>query len=184
MMLMKKDLRTEEKILQVGRQLFSKRGYVATSMSDIATEVGITKASLYYFFKNKQALYFKLLLDLLDQVSEIYDADPAQDPENILKTTILQSIKISQTFGSMLQNAHHSPIDTASSEFRKIIERQQILDKKMQSFLRKCGVAEPKISSHILNSSTHGYIQRVLFGIEDISAVKYASHMSHILIKK
>ena len=40
-------------ILEKAAQLFRVKGYEATSMSDIADEVGITKAGLYYFVESK-----------------------------------------------------------------------------------------------------------------------------------
>ena len=40
-------------ILEKAAQLFCVKGYDSTSMSDIADEVGITKAGLYYFVEGK-----------------------------------------------------------------------------------------------------------------------------------
>lgn len=45
-----------EHILEVAMQLFSQRGYAATSMSAVARSVGIDQSTMYYWFKSKEHL--------------------------------------------------------------------------------------------------------------------------------
>lgn len=52
---------TKERILGVSLDLFSQRGYSAVSIRDICKEVGIKESSIYYHFKNKQAVFEELL---------------------------------------------------------------------------------------------------------------------------
>ena len=52
---------TKEKILESAKKLFSDYGYSAVSMSEIAKEVKITKAALYYHFKNKKEIYLEVI---------------------------------------------------------------------------------------------------------------------------
>jgi AcrR family transcriptional regulator len=54
---------THERLLQEAAALFARRGYSGTSMSDIAREVGVRKASLYNYYPSKE----DLLLDLLER---------------------------------------------------------------------------------------------------------------------
>ncbi|VVT00923.1 TetR/AcrR family transcriptional regulator [Hoeflea sp. EC-HK425] len=61
-------------ILREAAKLFSERGYGGASMQEIAGAVGITKASLYHFFKNKDeihstvvAMSVRRLLDLVEE---------------------------------------------------------------------------------------------------------------------
>lgn len=57
---------TKQEILDVALELFSVKGYEATSLSTIADAVGIRKASLYSHFENKQAILDALVKDVLD----------------------------------------------------------------------------------------------------------------------
>ena len=59
-------MKTREKILRVGIELFLKKGYNKASMALIATEVGIKKASLYHHFKNKEELAI-CVIDYFDE---------------------------------------------------------------------------------------------------------------------
>ncbi len=56
--------RRKEQILTKAAVLFGKRGYHATSISDIIKAVGIARGTFYLYFKNKRAI-FDEILDML-----------------------------------------------------------------------------------------------------------------------
>ncbi|MDO4940158.1 MAG: TetR/AcrR family transcriptional regulator [Erysipelotrichaceae bacterium] len=60
---------TKQEILSVALDLFSSRGYEATSMSQIAEAVNIKKASLYAHYESKQAI----LDALIETITKQYD---------------------------------------------------------------------------------------------------------------
>ena len=60
---------TKEQILYVALDLFSIRGYEATSISQIADAVGLRKASLYSHFASKQ----DILDTLVDELTKEFD---------------------------------------------------------------------------------------------------------------
>ena len=61
---------TKQEILDAALELFSVKGFEATSLSTIADTVGIRKASLYSHFENKQAILDALVKDVLEQYAE------------------------------------------------------------------------------------------------------------------
>ena len=60
---------TKERILAAALELFSTQGFEAPSVSQIADEVGIRKASMYSHFTSKQ----EILEALIKEVSEQYE---------------------------------------------------------------------------------------------------------------
>lgn len=52
---------TRQKIMDVSLDLFSQKGFSAVSIRDICARVGIKESSVYYHFKNKQAIFDALL---------------------------------------------------------------------------------------------------------------------------
>ena len=50
--------------------MFRDRGYDATSVSDIARALGMTKAGLYHHFESKEALLFEIMMYGLDRVRD------------------------------------------------------------------------------------------------------------------
>lgn len=49
-------------ILLEAKRLFRDRGYAAVSINDIIDGVGVTKPTLYHYFKDKEALYTEVIL--------------------------------------------------------------------------------------------------------------------------
>lgn len=63
--------RTRELAQQVALRLFTEQGYEATSLRQIADELGINKASLYYHFDGKEAIVQSLLDQRGDEAEEL-----------------------------------------------------------------------------------------------------------------
>jgi len=59
---------THNKILEVAAKIFSEKGYTGTSMREIAEELDITKAALYYHFPSKEAIFGACLTYSLDSI--------------------------------------------------------------------------------------------------------------------
>jgi TetR/AcrR family transcriptional regulator len=49
-------------VLDAAEKLFFSKGYDNVSMDDIASEIGLNKATLYLYFKNKESLFFAVVL--------------------------------------------------------------------------------------------------------------------------
>ncbi len=52
----------KDAILDAARTVFSRDGYSASSMEDVAAEAGIAKGTVYLYFKSKEELYLAALL--------------------------------------------------------------------------------------------------------------------------
>ncbi len=74
---------TKQKILYVALDLFSQKGFSAVSIRDICKVVDIKESSIYYHFKNKQAILNELLqnfetiaTDLMSQLEQALTTAP------------------------------------------------------------------------------------------------------------
>jgi AcrR family transcriptional regulator len=72
--IMEEKLATKDRIEQIALELFAKKGYQSVSIRDIGKLVGIKESSIYYHFKNKQAI-MDSLLDKIDLLVEKMKAD-------------------------------------------------------------------------------------------------------------
>ena len=88
---------TKQGILEAALELFSVQGFEATSISQIASAVGIRKASLYSHFESKQAILDALVRDVLDQYAahSIFarpdgDSEDAPTPESTERVILEQ----------------------------------------------------------------------------------------------
>jgi len=83
------------KIYGEASRLFLEKGYDATSMSDIAQAVNITKAGLYHFVSGKEELLFSLLSVAMDEIMEdvVTPALAVEDPRDRLKVIISNHLR-------------------------------------------------------------------------------------------
>jgi AcrR family transcriptional regulator len=55
----------EAEILEHAARLFSEHGYGATTLQDIAADLGTSRSSLYHYFSNKDEMLIRLVSDLV-----------------------------------------------------------------------------------------------------------------------
>ncbi len=56
-----------QRVLSVSAEIFSRRGFRATSMNEIAAAVGLSKPTLYHYFRSKEELLVRIYSDVLDE---------------------------------------------------------------------------------------------------------------------
>lgn len=58
----------ECRIIEAAKQVFVRKGYVQTTMGDIAHEVGIGRTALHYYFRTKEMLFSAIFGQLMEAV--------------------------------------------------------------------------------------------------------------------
>jgi len=79
-----KDL--SKKILDTAKNLFVNKGYHGMSMREISDALGVTKAALYYHFKDKEELFLAILKTYLEKMSSTLDritVEPVSSPQKV-----------------------------------------------------------------------------------------------------
>jgi AcrR family transcriptional regulator len=78
---------TKTEIHRAALELFSSQGYEKTSLREIAEQVGITKASLYYHYSSKQDLLRAIIGTFFDDIEALFErtGDLKWSPENELE---------------------------------------------------------------------------------------------------
>ena len=81
---------TKQRILQIAGELFARQGYTATTIADIARELGTTTAALYYHFPSKAAILSGLMAAPLTAYMKLLDGldSGAGTPEDLLGSLI------------------------------------------------------------------------------------------------
>ena len=137
-----------EEVLQSAANIFFAKGYHATSIEDVARDVGMLKGSLYYYIKSKDDLLFRLLLAGIED-SDAHIArqiDPRGDPVEQLERAIRAQIDyiienrvqfglFLHEFDSLSGKRQHKLISVMSrynSRFVERVQRAQEQDKLIQ----------------------------------------------------
>ena len=83
-------------ICRTAAQIFRERGFDATSVSDIARALGMTKAGLYHYFTSKEALLFEIMSFGLDRVRDevVVPVRAVHDPETRLRQIVIRHARI------------------------------------------------------------------------------------------
>lgn len=88
----------EAKILDAAEQVFAKYGFRGATTAMIAAKAGVTKPNIYYYYRNKEALYRKLLQSILavwaDSLRVIEAGKP---PEECLRLYLARKMEFSRS---------------------------------------------------------------------------------------
>lgn len=88
--------KTRQKLLEVARELFAHKGLETTTMNDIAAASGRGRRTLYTYFRNKEEIYYAVIEEELERLSEKMDEVAVMDvePEEKIFTLIYTHLNI------------------------------------------------------------------------------------------
>ena len=115
-----------ELILVRAAALFAQSGYPATSMNQVAEASGLSKATLYHYYRDKYALLVSIAEGHVAKLAALVAEVLAQDlaPELRLRTLIRRIVK--EYAGA--QHAHR--VLTEDVRFLEPVDRERILDQE------------------------------------------------------
>jgi len=82
----------KQKFLDAALTLFAERGFYGVSLSDVAAELGLTKQSVLYHFKTKEALYRAVLEGVTARLDAV--VSPARPDETLTLPLFLERLCI------------------------------------------------------------------------------------------
>src|SRR6185312_10466188 len=125
-------------IIEGARAVFLAQGFDAASMNDIARKAGVSKGTLYVYFRNKEELFEAITEEQCRfQAEGVFELDPA-DPDVASALTRLGS-----AFASYLCNRSTSPIRTVIA----IADRMPEIGRQFYETGPAVGIA--KLSSYL-----------------------------------
>ena len=122
---------TKEQILETALELFAQSGYLGTSMSDIAGELGITKGALYKHYTSKQEILSSIVerMNKMDyERAEEYEM-PEAEPDGFAEAYLHTPIEKIRAY-AMAQFDHWTK-EHFPSNFRKMLTLEQYRDSKL-----------------------------------------------------
>ncbi|MAE93970.1 MAG: hypothetical protein CL910_04865 [Deltaproteobacteria bacterium] len=84
----RRSVETRGKILEIAEQEFAREGYAGAHLQRIASQVGVQKTALYYYFDSKAALFESVLAGMMDffdaRIAEVLDL-PGTHAERLIE---------------------------------------------------------------------------------------------------
>ena len=69
-----------ETIIAHAARLFAERGFEQTSLQDVASAVGVSKAAVYHYFRSKQVIYDEIVVGLLEGLHDYVEPLVREEP--------------------------------------------------------------------------------------------------------
>ncbi|MBE1295999.1 MAG: TetR family transcriptional regulator [Rhodobacteraceae bacterium] len=86
-------------ILESALEVFSAHGFRGATVDQIASEAGLSKPNLLYYFPSKEAIFTALLSELLDTwLDPLRALDPEGDPLEEMLAYVQRKLQMSQDF--------------------------------------------------------------------------------------
>lgn len=125
----------EEQIIEVSRKLFEKYGYKKVSMDEIAKEAGVTRKTLYSYFKNKEEILKYFLNEEIQNMKAIVEKNEKRRKSffDALNKTIFELMEYTR-------NRNFLKIIIEESEAFKnpvIIENLKVIDITIQNYIKE-----------------------------------------------
>ncbi|MCF6476512.1 TetR/AcrR family transcriptional regulator [Nonomuraea sp. MG754425] len=149
-------------ILRAATELFNRRGYDATSMGDLAKELGLTKAAIYHHVTGKEQLLGQALDDALDEltavVTEASRKQAGVSAHQRLREVLRRSVEVlvahQPSVTLLLRVRGNSEIELAA------LERRRWLDDRLAAL-----VADAVAEGALRDNVPPALVSRLLFGM-------------------
>ncbi|HSV60707.1 MAG TPA: TetR/AcrR family transcriptional regulator [Variovorax sp.] len=115
-----------EMILDRAAQLFAKRGYSATSMNQVAEACGLSKATLYHYYRDKYSLLVSIADDHVSRLAALVEDEETLKLKGEARLRHLIK-RIVEEYADA-QNAHR--VLTEDVKFLEDADRERVLDKE------------------------------------------------------
>ena len=175
----KKDITAKKQdVLEAAERVFSKHGYAAARMEDVAAEAGVSKGSVYNYFKSKQEMFMEVFHFSQINDRELFDKivnSNISSREKILKIieTVLKRFDAHRNIGKLLMEfwatagrdefaGFNEVLNNLYSDYLAVLEE---LISQGQSSGEMEVMTTPKMSARMLVAFLDGLGMQKLIGV-------------------
>jgi AcrR family transcriptional regulator len=138
-----------QRLLTAATDLFTQRGYAATTVREIVGAAGVTKPVLYYYFQNKEGIYLELMRRAFTRLDELIAGsvgDRGSATQKLLRlcdraySLFMENVKLARVMYSIYYGPHQGApffdFDSYHLKFQKAV-RELIKEGIRKGELRK-----------------------------------------------
>lgn len=137
--------RKRDAVIVVAARAFRERGYHNTSLDDIASELNVTKPTVYHYVANKEQLLFECfragLLQIMEAIEEI-ESSKANGRARLGAVVTRYAEAITSDFGWCMVQAENQDLSPAMSKKVKALKSE--IDQGIRRLI-KAGIADGSI---------------------------------------
>jgi AcrR family transcriptional regulator len=141
------EVRGRERVIRKARELFLTQGYAAVSMQQIADAVGVNKATLYHYFRDKQALFIAVMVEQGKQVNAAVGA----------------ALAAGETLQEKMQSVAQTILDMQHSDFGRLSSdmHHHVSEEGRIAVYAQCGVPWAQISDVLRDAAARGELRSI-----------------------
>jgi AcrR family transcriptional regulator len=125
---------TRSRLRQLALKLFAEQGYEKTSLREIAEQLGVTKAALYYYFKSKEDIVRSLVEDYVADLDELIAWAKAQPrTPNTRAEIVRRYLHVVATGAEVFRMLHQN--QAAVSGLANAKERGELFKERMDALV-------------------------------------------------
>ncbi|SED21054.1 DNA-binding transcriptional regulator, AcrR family [Tenacibaculum sp. MAR_2009_124] len=154
----------EDKILEKSGDMFLNYGFKSVTMDDIASEMGISKKTLYKYFSNKAALVDASTVSVQESIDKAILFIKSQE-----YNAIEEEFTVKAVFNEMFKNAKNSPMFQLKKyypeTYEKLMEREVCIFRDCNLDNLEKGIEQGLYRSEIKKELIGGFYFTLIFGI-------------------
>lgn len=187
----------EKKILLAAIQVFSQKGFSASTTSEIAKNAGVAEGTIFRYYKTKKDILRSILIQLINLISgklvvesieKIFDNAQDKDLRSLFKELLHDRLKLAETVSPMLRIVITEAIyheDVRDAIYKNIISRAVDSFTVFHQKMTERGLIRSDVSSMAVFRSALGNIaillgQKMLFG-EKFSADDFDTEVENTI---
>ncbi len=169
-----KNSNVKTKILEDAYELILEKGIKETSLKDIASKVGISKGTLYYYYQAKEDLIFDIADCHIDYITkellELFEQADYLLPKQEIISNVIKRVLSANTRGKMNLYLVSQSLTNSSTLRERFVSKYTEWQVTIKNTLDKVyGPHEDNYAmSQLLLSTIDGLIIQRLLGVEDL----------------
>ncbi len=149
--------KTRELILQTALKLFSRKGFEAVSVRDIAAELELTAPALYVHFKSKQDILEAILRRMEERDAELSGQDGVPQETFADNPDAYGNVSLDNLMTFTMDMFRYWTEDEFAVRFRHLLTVEQFRDKRFANLLQQyLGSGVVQYLEDIFRENTHG----------------------------
>jgi TetR/AcrR family transcriptional regulator len=125
-----------QRLLEGAAELFTQKGYAATTVREIVAAAGVTKPVLYYYFRNKEGIYLELMQGSFAKMDSLLTAsrgDRGTVTQRVLLlcdrlySLFMEHVKVARVMYAIYYGPHQGApffdFDAYHNKFREALQR-------------------------------------------------------------
>jgi TetR/AcrR family fatty acid metabolism transcriptional regulator len=179
-----------KKILKAAERLFAKQGFHGTEVESIAKAAGVSKGSVYNYFKNKEDIFFSVVENGIEELNRKMreGMGKIQDSIGRLKRGIeiyVNHLEDNHALFKVLASEHIHLSTVKNRYYKDLFSRTVHLEKVISEGIQRGEIkkVDPYIAATCLNGMIDFLFYRGLVTGKKISAKEMAKEVSKIYMK-